>query len=70
MASEQAKQFKREVIAKQQQMIISAEWRCCGNCNYMQLSTGGAEHCTLYACLPPLAVLLVGCESWEIGAPF
>jgi hypothetical protein len=68
MASEEQKQVNREVIAKQQEIIVRAEWHCCGNCNYLRLSTGGAEHCTLYDCLPPLAVLLVGCESWEQGA--
>jgi hypothetical protein len=68
MASEEQKQFNREVIAKQQEIIVRAEWHCCGNCNYLRLSTGGAEHCALYDCLPPLAVLLVGCESWEQGA--
>jgi hypothetical protein len=69
MASEQAKQFKREVIARQQVMIDNCEWRCCGNCLHFQLQ-GQAEHCMLYDCLPPYAVLIVGCESWEEKAPF
>jgi hypothetical protein len=63
MASEEQKQFNREVIAKQVELITRGEFQCCGNCLHIQLSTGGAEHCTLYSTLPPLAVLLVGCES-------
>jgi hypothetical protein len=71
MASEEQKQFNREVIARQREMANKREWICCGNCYYMPMRDANApEHCTLYDCLPPLAVLIGGCESWTEGSPF
>ncbi len=71
MASEEQKQFNREVIAKQRMLAASREWHCCGNCYHMPLrEEGEADRCELYACLPPVAVLIVGCESWTESIPF
>ena len=69
MASEEQKQFNLEVIEKQHHIIAAREWHCCRNCEHGQLNAE-AIRCALYACVPPAAVLIVGCENWQEWAPF
>lgn len=64
MASEERKQYNREVIAKQHTILAANEWHCCGNCTHLRYS-GQTMMCAQFNAAPPLPVLIVGCECWE-----
>lgn len=62
------KKFTQGILAFQKRAVDSQVWRCCLNClesNHLQ-----APLCRRFKCVPPLDVVVVGCEFWTPDIPF
>jgi hypothetical protein len=62
--SYQQKCNNKDMIKFQNRLIVKECWHCCKNC----INWDGK--CKLYNTIPPVEVLVVGCENWEYDIPF
>lgn len=56
--------LSRDKIKLQNKMIEKDCWQCCKNCLYWN------GQCKQFNAIPPMQVLIVGCENWEYDIPF
>jgi len=56
-------------ISIQEDQIHFQKWKCCLNCDHGRELIAG-HPCLKWNAIPPLDVLMVGCNSWEGILPF
>jgi hypothetical protein len=55
------------IIKSQKSMIQTFAWNCCLNCDHWNREK---QWCNKWNVLPPLEVIVVGCEDYENAIPF
>jgi len=63
--------FNKDRINFQQKMINCDHWQCCQNCVHLdKMFEGMPCYCSLFNAVPPVHVIVVGCENWQYEIPF
>jgi len=69
-SNSQKEEVRKEILRGrarvQHQLIQEGVWSCCLNCSHWDLE---ADICLRFGSLPPVEVVLVGCEEWD-DTPF